>query len=105
LIHCLFSSILGSNPWPGKATLFTPIFVVQIWHLMGLSPDQPRRPAPRAVPSIHRLFALRSGPVQLFFFLFPNKIPAFMQILLNSYLSNHNSKNKVFYMKVYQKNA
>jgi recombinational DNA repair protein (RecF pathway) len=33
------------------------------------------------------------------------KIPEFMQILLNSYLSDRNSKYKVFYMNLYQKNA
>jgi hypothetical protein len=33
------------------------------------------------------------------------KIAASVQILLKSYLSIGNSKNKVFYMKVYQKNA
>jgi hypothetical protein len=74
--------------------------------LLDLSPDPPgaiRRW--RATAFIRRL---RSGPVSArAVFILPlfSEIPANMQILFNSYLSNRNLKQKVFYMKFYQKNV
>jgi hypothetical protein len=73
---------------------------------LGLSPEPPRAARRwRATACIHRL---RSGPVSArAVFILPlfSEIPANMQILFNSYLSNRNSKQKVFYMKIYQKNV
>jgi hypothetical protein len=75
--------------------------------LLGLGPD-PLGAArhPRTTDTIRRL---RSGPVSalvvFFFSLLFSEIHADLQILFNSYLSNRNSKQQVFYMKFYQKNV
>jgi hypothetical protein len=63
-----------------------------------------------SVARVRQLVSVASGPnqfqpAQFFFFALFSKIPGNMQILLNSYLSIGNSKNKVFYMKIYQKNV
>jgi hypothetical protein len=108
VVSALISSlqILGSNTSESKPQPFSLSFSgSDPAPLLGLGPNPPtavhRR---RAAFSIRRLRSGQIQPAQFFFSLY-SKIPANMQILVNSYLLNRNSEYKVFYMNFYQKNV
>jgi hypothetical protein len=103
----LFSRCVASMPGPflllnvqvvssitAASGIKIPNFLLgQIWRLVGPQPIRTPLPVACARRLLSGAFGLRSGPVSdLPFFLFSNKIPASVQILQNSYLTNHNSK-------------
>jgi hypothetical protein len=96
--------ILRSNSTSGTSQ---PLF------LYFCSDPAPHGPWPEIAALSHALggsfypspLRIRSGPVSASSLSVFSEITANMQNLLNPYLSNHNSKYKVFYMKFYQKNV
>jgi hypothetical protein len=81
----LFRSGTPVGPWP-RSTRSSP---------------SPARDSYYPLPQVRTRFST----CIFFCFLCFSKIPAYMQILVNSYLLIHNSKYKVFYMKFVQKNV
>jgi hypothetical protein len=96
--------ITSSSPaWGKSLTLFAPFCAEPApdgpWPNFVRWCLAPPRDSYYPSPKVRTRFSPRS------FFFSVSKIPANMQNLFNSYLLNHNSEYKVFYMKVYQKNA